>query len=265
MINLDRFHAACKVSIGRDPNNEQKEALNVSAQSPLFIVAGPGTGKTACLTLRILKLVLVDRVPPRGVLATTFTKKAAAELRSRILSWGFKMIEHFKNDVTLPEPTRTWCAQLDINQTLTGTIDSICEQLLRDHRDLAALPPVLADDFVAKTLLLREGLLGGNRFKDTFLKLIYRPGYRYRKAGVMLAGILKQGYRQQDLFSPLVAAKEDQPLMAALDKINGKWGRHTIQYGMSAEAGKPCSMHQARKSPAYTTNWHELPLVKAAE
>ena len=78
----------------------------------------------------------------------------------------------------------------------------------------------------------------------------------------MLAGIVKQGYRQQDLFSPLIAAKEDQPLMAALDKINGKWGRHTIQYGMTAEAGKPWSMQQARKSPAYTTNWHELPVVK---
>jgi len=78
----------------------------------------------------------------------------------------------------------------------------------------------------------------------------------------MLAGIVKQGYRQQDLFSPLIAAKEDQPLMAALDKINGKWGRHTIQYGMTTEAGKPWSMQQARKSPAYTTNWHELPVVK---
>ena len=97
------------------------------------------------------------------------------------------------------------------------------------------------------------------------LKSIYRPGYRYRKAGVMLADIVKQGYRQQDLFSPLIAAKEDQPLMAALDKINGKWGRHTIQYGMTAEAGKPWSMQQAWKSPAYTTNRQELPLVKAAE
>ena len=70
------------------------------------------------------------------------------------------------------------------------------------------------------------------------------------------------GYRQQDLFSPVIPAKEDQPLMAALDKINGKWGRHTIQYGMTAETGKPWSMQQARKSPAYTTSWHELPVVK---
>lgn len=94
------------------------------------------------------------------------------------------------------------------------------------------------------------------------LKSIYRPGYRYRKAGVMLTGIVKQGYRQQELFSPLVPAKEDKSLMAALDKINDKWGRRTIQYGMITDSDKPWSMQQARKSPAYTTNWHELPVVK---
>lgn len=183
MINLDTFYAACTAAIGRDPNDEQKSALRVSAQDPLFIVAGPGTGKTACLTLRILKLVLVDRIPPQGILATTFTKKAAAELRSRILSWGFKLIEHLKDDTTLPEPTRAWCAQLDINQTLTGTIDSICEQLLRDHRDPGTLPPVLADEFVAKTLLLREGFFGAGRFNDSyldgFLKSLHGGGYGF--------------------------------------------------------------------------------------
>jgi DNA polymerase V len=56
------------------------------------------------------------------------------------------------------------------------------------------------------------------------LKALYRPGYRYRKAGVMLTGIVKHGHgRQQDLFAfSQPAVKEDKPLMAALDKINGK-------------------------------------------
>jgi DNA polymerase V len=98
------------------------------------------------------------------------------------------------------------------------------------------------------------------------LKSLYRSGYRYRKAGVMLAGIVKQGYsRQQDLFSfsrPTV--KEDKQLMIALDRINGKWGRSAIQYGMTTAEDKPWSMQQTRKSPAYTTNWLELPVVKTA-
>ena len=93
------------------------------------------------------------------------------------------------------------------------------------------------------------------------LRSIYRPGYRYRKAGVMLAGIVKQGFKQQDLFAPVIPVKEDAPLMAAIDKINGKWGRSTIQYGMTEDSEKPWSMQQTQKSPAYTTNWNEIPVV----
>ncbi|MDD3815932.1 MAG: DUF4113 domain-containing protein, partial [Desulfocapsaceae bacterium] len=98
------------------------------------------------------------------------------------------------------------------------------------------------------------------------LKSLYKPGYRYRKAGVMLAGIVKQGYRQQDLFSFAQQAvkKEDKQLMTALDRINSKWGRSTLQYGMTTAEDKPWAMQQTWKSPAYTTNWQELPVVKAA-
>jgi len=80
----------------------------------------------------------------------------------------------------------------------------------------------------------------------------------------MLAGITSHGYRQRDLFSfsqPTV--KEDKLLMTALDRINSKWGSSTIQYGMTTAEDKPWSMQQTRKSPAYTTNWQELPVAKA--
>jgi DNA polymerase V len=80
----------------------------------------------------------------------------------------------------------------------------------------------------------------------------------------MLAGIVKQGYQQQDLFSFLQpAVKEDKQLMTALDRINAKWGRRAIQYGMTTAEDKPWSMQQTRKSPAYTTNWQDLPVVNA--
>ena len=97
------------------------------------------------------------------------------------------------------------------------------------------------------------------------LKLIYRPGYRYRKAGVLITGIVKHGFKQQNLFAPVIPEREDKPLMAALDKINEKWGRNAIQYGIAATVTeRPWSMQQSQKSPAYTTNWHELPVVKTA-
>lgn len=166
MISLDRFYRAYKALRGYAPDREQCAALEPGPSEPLFIVAGPGTGKTTTLTLRILKLILVDDVPPSAILATTFTRKAAAELRSRVLGWGFGMIELLSADSKLAAATRSSLAKLDINQVVTGTIDSICESVLRDNRDPASQPPVLADEFVAATLMLREGLLNSERYKS---------------------------------------------------------------------------------------------------
>src|SRR5262249_31572847 len=48
----------------------------------------------------------------------------------------------------------------------TGTTDSICEELLRDFRDPGTDPPILVDQFVSDTLLLRQGLFQSGRYKD---------------------------------------------------------------------------------------------------
>ncbi len=48
------------------------------------------------MTMRMLKLVFVDGLEPRSILATTFTNKAAEELRSRLLSWGYAVQEQLK-------------------------------------------------------------------------------------------------------------------------------------------------------------------------
>jgi len=165
LISLEQFYGAY-TTFRQAPNPEQRRTIEPDPTEPLFIVAGPGTGKTTCLTLRILKLILVDGVSPKGILATTFTKKAAAELRSRILGWGFRLLEALQRDATLSTETKLALSRIDINQVMTGTVDSLCEQLLRDYRDPGTQPPILADDFVAKTLLLREGLLAEERYKD---------------------------------------------------------------------------------------------------
>jgi len=166
MISFDTFLDALE-SVGRRPNKGQSDAVSATKEAPLFVVAGPGTGKTACLTMRMLKLIYVDGVAPRGILATTFTKKAAGELRSRLLSWGYGVHEYLLADKKLPKIQKLWLEkQVDINQVWTGTIDSLCEELLRDFRDPGTDPPVLADEFVSGTLLLRAGMFGNGRYKD---------------------------------------------------------------------------------------------------
>jgi DNA helicase-2/ATP-dependent DNA helicase PcrA len=169
MISLATFFRVFKGSVGREPNTGQRESIEAARDTALFVVAGPGTGKTATLTMRMLKLIFVDGVSPGGILATTFTKKAAQELRSRLLSWGYAVQEHLLTKEKLSKMDRLWLDRVDINQVRTGTIDSVCEELLRDFRDPGTDPPILADQFVSETLLLRAGLFNAARYLDADL------------------------------------------------------------------------------------------------
>jgi len=91
------------------------------------------------------------------------------------------------------------------------------------------------------------------------LERIYRPGYRYKKAGVMLMGLQSAAATQADLF-----AGSEQPraarLMTAMDAINKAYGMNTATFA-GAGIEQPWRMQSMRRSPHYTTSWHELAVV----
>lgn len=98
-------------------NNKQLEAVTLPHQSAL-ILAGAGSGKTRVLTTRIAWLIQTGQVSPNGLLAVTFTNKAAKEMLTRLTSM-------------LPINTRgMW----------VGTFHGLCNRLLRAHHREAGLP-----------------------------------------------------------------------------------------------------------------------------
>ena len=98
-------------------NPEQLEAVTLPHQSAL-ILAGAGSGKTRVLTTRIAHLIQSGQASPHGILAVTFTNKAAKEMAARL-------------SAMLPINTRgMWI----------GTFHGLCNRLLRAHHAEAGLP-----------------------------------------------------------------------------------------------------------------------------
>ena len=70
---------------GFPPNDAQKRAI-LHTDGPLFLTAGPGSGKTRVLLWRTLNLIVYHEVNPEKIFLATFTEKAAAQLRDGLLS-----------------------------------------------------------------------------------------------------------------------------------------------------------------------------------
>lgn len=94
------------------------------------------------------------------------------------------------------------------------------------------------------------------------LKTIFREGVKYKKAGILLFGLVPDDITQLDFFLPSYQGSKEKKLMEVLDIINTKYGKNTI-YPLSNGVERKWKMRQLKKSPSYTTNWTEIPEVKS--
>ncbi len=92
------------------------------------------------------------------------------------------------------------------------------------------------------------------------LKAIYKKGYRYKKAGVVLSLIADQPVVQSSLFEGGLGKGQSGRLMKTLDAINAKYGKHTLRPAATGTQ-QTWRMKSENVSPHYTSHWDQLPLV----
>lgn len=96
------------------------------------------------------------------------------------------------------------------------------------------------------------------------LRTVFKQGFRYVKAGVMLDDIRPKGLAQGLLFDGLPPEQDlrREKLMSVLDKANERWGRGTMGIGSAGvRAPRTWTMRREMLSPCYTTDWDQLRVV----
>ena len=174
MISTEQFIEATRSKeLNRDltANPEQLESVIAPVNESQKIVAGPGSGKTTVLVLRVLKIIFVDDVDPSSVIATTFTIKAADELKSRLLGWGEIIRQYCLDTFNLSIDMKKRIRGINFDLITAGTLDSIAQQTLLENRLPGQVPPVIIDDAIALSLMNKKGFLATGMFQPSMKNL----------------------------------------------------------------------------------------------
>ncbi|UJG43111.1 MAG: ATP-dependent helicase [Candidatus Heimdallarchaeum endolithica] len=111
------------VKYSRQLNQEQMSAV-LHTNGPLWVLAGPGSGKTELLIWKLFKLIFVDGVDPQTIFLTTFTEKAAKNMFNRIITYYNNLLKHGFDCIK----------NVDISSLKIGTLHSLCNSILVEYR-----------------------------------------------------------------------------------------------------------------------------------
>jgi DNA polymerase V len=195
---------------------------------------------------------------------------------------GLKLVHELRGTPCLPlelvrEPKKGMCVSRSFGQEIT-TLDQLKEAVatfaarigekLRSQHSLAAVVSVFinTNQFKNDPQYHRSGAVrllvpsaAGNElihWTTALAEKLFREGYRFKKAGVIVQEIVSDSARQQNLFYKPDTVRDDR-VSSVMDRINHEFGRRSIQF--AAEGIKtPWAPKFESRSPRYTTRWDEL-------
>lgn len=98
-----------------------------------------------------------------------------------------------------------------------------------------------------------------NHYAQIGLKAIFKEGYHYKKAGVIVMGLTPNNETQLSFFNS--SNPKHQPLMSVIDKLNKSYGKNKIKFG-NQSLGRQWKMKQEKLSPCYTTKINDIITIK---
>lgn len=115
--------------------------------------------------------------------------------------------------------------------------------------------PQYSRSIIIKTDYPTDSTIDLNRYAQIGLKSIFKEGYKYKKAGVVLMGLTPNSEVQLSLFN--ASNPKHQPLMSVIDKLNQSMGKTTVRFATQS-LGRQWKMRQEKLSPCYTTRINEI-------
>ncbi|MGC8536851.1 MAG: UvrD-helicase domain-containing protein [Rhizomicrobium sp.] len=176
----------------------------MSLDTLTIVTAGAGAGKTYRLTQDIISALRDEAIPPAGLLATSFTKKAAGEILLRVQS----------------ELAAKGMSDVPLHEALIGTVNSVCGRLLSEFAFEAGLSPDLtvleasaADQTLAALLAniaaAREATTRDAAYRLTLTGESHWNGDWQREAGRIVAAARANGLDKSGLKSSLLRSKTE--------------------------------------------------------
>jgi DNA polymerase V len=252
---------------------ERLERLQWMSQVDVGEVWGVGRRLSVRLNAMGIETVLDLRNTSPAEIRTHFgvvLERTCSELRG-ISCLALEDIAPNKQQLMCSRSFGTPIENLDeLHEAVASHISRAAEKLRQQHSECGAInvflqtnrfkesepqyfPSVivpLTDPTDDTILLTRSALIG--------LKAMYKTGYKYKKAGVMLTLLTDKSTKQISLFTDTKALERSTKLMSALDAVNNRYGRDTVRSGSSGIA-KRWAMRSENRSPRFTTQWEELP------